>query len=191
MAELYKFVPFKPSDYDGLRLSNNEYFYVRYPIDNIIEFRFYNSRAETNRVDKTKFLRNATTMYGVFRDEFSVTSISISLEYNGVFNYNYVYIPYLDRYYFISKVNYVRTNLCELDLTIDVLMTYRNHIKTLKAFVDRNEYTYDPYIVDKKRVIKVGNSYNTYEIPNSLFSPTELWFVLTGLLLGVKEVLRH
>lgn len=53
--------------------------------------------------------------------------------------YNYVYIPYFGRWYFVESVEGVAGTHCTLHCHVDVLYTYRTEILGLSCFVSRNE----------------------------------------------------
>ena len=121
-----------------------------------VEIILYKNSAESNRVDKTNYLEEAGKIYGIFRDSFSITEPAFELEYNQVPNFNYVYITQLNRYYYVNDITSVANNLWLINLNIDVLMTYKTEILELDCFVDRNEFTFNNYIIDDKVVIETG-----------------------------------
>lgn len=56
---------------------------------------------------------------------------------------NYCYIPEFKRYYWVSNIISVRSNLWRIDLNIDVLNSYAEEIKKQECYVSRNEYNFD------------------------------------------------
>lgn len=186
MPNYYKYIPFSPSNYDYLDTKNNQLFYVKSPIEGAQELILYKNRADAHRVSKSLFLTEVGRIYGVYRDNISYTNMAIVIEYTNPIDFNYVYIPNLNRYYFVSQVTILNNNLCELSLSIDVLMTYRNGIYKLHAFVDRNESTYDNDIVDNKRVVQQGQDIEVGDTVNILFS-TDPAYVLTTFACKLKS----
>ena len=71
-----------------------------------------------------------------------------SFVYNYVLSANYIYIPEFNRYYFITDIVSVRTNMWRLNMHVDVLMSYKDSILKQNAFVTRNEFTYDEMVKD-------------------------------------------
>ena len=66
---------------------------------------------------------------------------------------NYAYIQDFNRYYFIESIEISTSargyrRLYRLDLSIDVLMTYKDQIENLSPYVARNEFVYDPLLED-------------------------------------------
>lgn len=73
------------------------------------------------------------TITAVLKDESDVISPSILLNKQGHDGSNFVEM--LGRFYWVHNVTLVRANLIQLDLVIDVLGTYRGHIRNTQAFV--------------------------------------------------------
>lgn len=134
-----------------------------------LNINLYKNTAEPNRLDKTKFLTLVDSLNGEFREENSITSLSITIEYNKVPDFNYVYIPTFNRYYYVDDVISVRTNLWDIILSVDVLMSFKDAIKSCKGFVERNEDESNPQLIDKKRVIEQGYDVEVNEITNEVF----------------------
>lgn len=180
MANNYAiYIPFAPSNYDYLDTSNNEHFYVKKIIDGSQEFTLYKNSAEMHRVDKSAYLELVGTVSGVFRDETSITNISITLQYDTVIDFNYVYIPAFNRYYYVTDITLINYGLYEVSLSVDVLMSYKDAIKNCKGFIDRNEFTHNPNIIDTKRVIEQGVDITDVTVVNYVFE-NDTCYVLNG-----------
>ena len=140
---------------------------VYYP-NNVI--RLYKNYCEDNVVQKQTLLQSVGVISGVFRDDFSVISPSVIIEYDQFPNFNYVYVEAFNRYYFVRDITSIRKNLWEIDLSIDVLMTYKRAIYDSYAFVDRNELEFDPFIEDDLQVIQEGYNVEDIDIWNGVFA---------------------
>lgn len=151
------------------------------------EVRLLRNRAETNRVDKTEYITLAGIVRGNMRDESSIVDPVIVFESLDIPNFNYVYIPIFNRYYYVTDITSVRHKLWQISLSVDVLMTYKEAILNCKGFIDRNEYVFNPYVIDKKRVIEQGHDIYTYPVSNYLFGYREGTYVLNGLLLSIEN----
>lgn len=92
---------------------------------------FYQVLDEPNKINKT--LGDAVTKNGALRDSVSILTPELLIQNESIINYNYCFIPELNRYYFIKSVEIVRNNLYKLSLKIDVLMTYKNVINQATA----------------------------------------------------------
>lgn len=179
MANYAIYVPFVPSNYDYFDTVNDEHFYVKKIVDGSQEFTLYKNSAEIHRVDKTNYLEKVGTIDGVFRDNTSITNISINIEYDRLIDFNYVYIPSFNRYYYVTDITLINYGLYEISLSVDVLMSYKDALYNCKGFIDRNEFTNNPNIVDTKRVIEQGVDIEDISISNNVFN-NDTCYVITG-----------
>lgn len=108
----------------------------------------YKNTAENNRIDKTEYLTKVIDLQGYLREETNIINPSIIIEYAGEINFNYVYISTFNRYYFVNSISSVRSNLWRIELSVDVLMTYKSTILNYNCYVSRNENEYNEYIED-------------------------------------------
>ena len=154
------------------------------------EMNIYKNSAESNRVDKTNQLVFVDTLNGVLRESSSIAEPVFNISASDVPQFNYVYIPAFNRYYFVVELTSMNYNLWRLSLKCDVLMTYKDGIKALNAFVERNESQFDENIVDKLRPIEEGYDVQSTEIPNNLFgnlSIADKYIVVTGAGITIEE----
>lgn len=167
------------------------------PIDGFT-IQLYKNISDTHRVDKTSYLTAVGGLDGALRSDTNLVSPTILIFYERVPDFNYVYIAPFKRYYYVRSVDVVRTNLYVISLDIDVLMTYRDGIKKLDAFVVRNEHTYNDFVIDDKRVIEQGykvevldansgGQYSVFNVDNGGSTPNGS-FVLSGLGLSVEPI---
>ena len=94
-----------------------------------MQIKFYKNSSEKNKIGKS--LSRELTLNGNLRDECSITSPSILVEYN------YCYIPEFKRYYFISDITSVRNNLWRVSLKCDVLESFKSDILNSSCIVDK------------------------------------------------------
>lgn len=151
----------------------------------------YTNTAEANRVDKSNYLTLVRTLRGVMRESSSVTDLTITIQYPTYPDFNYVRIPELKRYYFVNDITLINANMYELDLSVDPLMSYKSAILGLTAFIDRAENATNPYIIDKKMVVKQGVDISSNEVANQVFDEifnpeTSVRFVMNGYKLSVR-----
>lgn len=110
---------------------------------------FYNSDNEKNVVVKS--LSNGTTMTGTLRMPTSVLNPVVIIE-NATFpTWNYAHINEFSRYYFITNIVSVNENLWQIEMKVDVLMSFSATILTQTALIARNEFDEDNRIADIKR----------------------------------------
>lgn len=144
---------------------------------------FYQNTSTYNRIDKTDYLTKVRDIEGTFRSDVDVSHPVMRYQSEEMPDFNYAIIGELNsRCYYIDKVTYIAKGLWQLDMSIDVLMTYKDAIMNLKTFVTRNQYDYNTLIPDDRLPLQQGREI-TYEIiPNDLFGNSGS-FLLQGLLL--------
>lgn len=94
----------------------------------------YVNTSEPTVVDKVIVL--AETLSGFLRDNSSVTTPIIRAEHANPSACNYAYISEFDRYYYVDDMISMRTNLWELHLRVDVLMSFKTDIRNSQAIVE-------------------------------------------------------
>lgn len=136
----------------------------------------YNSTAEINTLNKSSYLTQVATLTGTLRDGCNIVDPQILVELQSLPTFNYVYIPELNRYYFVKSIDNYNNKLWVLYLHVDVLMTYKTQILNLKAEVDRNEFDYDLLLEDTNRqteskynvtITEASDSVPFYNIPTT------------------------
>ena len=65
-------------------------------------------------------------------------------------DFNYAYITEFKRYYYINDIVVENNRLFRLNMSVDVLMSFKDYYLELDALVSRNEYLYDDNIEDDK-----------------------------------------
>lgn len=99
----------------------------------------YLTASDPNKLNKV--FDKALNVDILLKDNCDVLSPSIELAYFDTFaEYNYIYIPQLKRYYFLSRpvvnLGSAVTWACE----VDPLMSYKDSINNLELIVDRSSY---------------------------------------------------
>lgn len=117
--------------------------------DSSLDMILYHNNAEQNRLDKTNFLENVSTLNGYLRDKTSITNPSIIIEMNDFPTFNYVFLPKFNRYYYVTNIISIATNLWQIDMHVDVLMSYRDEILDTECIIERNQYDYNAFLIDK------------------------------------------
>lgn len=116
------------------------YFYYGVFMDII----FYNISSTKDVVTKT--LSNRIDSNFVFKSNAKITNISIIVKNNiSNFSSNYCFIPKLKRYYYIDNCIILNNDSILLELSIDVLMTYSNPIKSGYYHIIEEDIVNDNY----------------------------------------------
>lgn len=160
-------------------------------IHDTISTGFYQNTSTFNRIDKTDYLTKVRDIEGTFRSDVDVSHPVMRYQSEEMPDFNYAIIGELNsRCYYIDKVTYIAKGLWQLDMSIDVLMTYKDAIMNLKTFVTRNQYDYNTLIPDDRLPLQQGREI-TYEIiPNDLFGNSGS-FLLQGLLLTPGKKIKE
>lgn len=91
----------------------------------------------------TKTLNNAVVIEGSFRSEIDSMDIIVEIESN-TYDFNYVHIPSLNKYYFLQNIVHVNQKIVRMLLHCDVLMTYKADILASYGLVIQGG-TINPY----------------------------------------------
>lgn len=158
----------------------------------------YNNRAEPNRLDKTTYIDRYTTLKGTLKNSTSIINPTIIIEFNDRQDYvvdgdnilvmsdgvrvvdvialadflqaNYAHIPIFKRYYYITDIVSVRNNLWEIQMSVDVLMSYKDDILKQECIVARNEFDYDLQIDDRNVTTIYGSQLYIEEYETNCFT---------------------
>ena len=128
-----------------ITLVNNELLGIN--LDGNTTIMCYRQNSENDALSKT--LIGVTMFDGKFNHAIGFKNINIDLV-RYIRNFNYVYIPTLERYYFVDSIELVSANVTRLHLKEDVLMSWKDLIKSQKAFVTRYENSSETNIVDNR-----------------------------------------
>lgn len=140
--------------------------------DDVFSLVLYQNNAEPIIADKTPYLDYIRVSSGTLRNATSALDLNVEIEYNKYPDFNYVYIPIFKKYYYIEDIEIINNKLYGLSLHIDVLNTYYDSILEQEAFINRNEFDYNPFVVDSAVMAEQGIDVETYTQPNQLFTTT-------------------
>ena len=116
-----------------------------------------------NHVVKT--LIDVGLLYGEFKAPLGIKNIEIDVEGYDINNtYNYVYLPVLQRYYYVTNIQFINKKFTRLILLEDVLYSHSDLIKSQDAYVTRYSGATDKYIVDDR--------YPVEDVPTYTYFPT-------------------
>lgn len=127
---------------------------------------FYVNNSPSNMVDKD--IEELFNLSGNFRQQVNILTPTFLIEYDKVPDFNYCYIPSFNRYYFITDITSIRTNVWKISCSVDVLMTYATELREQSALVNRSYSTYNSELIDN---LVSFNSIIDYEIVENGVSP--------------------
>ena len=96
-----------------------------------------------------KQLIDVATYTGTLREETSVIDPIFDIETSSdLSQMNYIWINELHRYYYVTNIVSVATNLWRIYCHVDVLMTYKPTILAHEAVIGRQQQLYNLYLND-------------------------------------------
>lgn len=100
----------------------------------------YKTNSPKNKINK--LLNTATIIQAKLLNDVNLQSPILLLQDNNnsfLTNYNYCYIPYFQRYYFIESMNKNINGLITIKLSVDVLMSFASDIMNSYANIIESE----------------------------------------------------
>ena len=91
----------------------------------MVSLELYKVTNQPNELTKT--LNDAVIVNGSFRSEIDSMDVIVEIESN-TYDFNYVHIPSLNKYYFLQNIVHVNAKIIRMLLHCDVLMTYKTDI---------------------------------------------------------------
>lgn len=123
---------------------------------------FYNYDGHPNTVNKV--LNEPHEFNGSLRQTLDVLRPQLSITALYRPTYNYCYIPSLNRYYFVTGVEFVGNKKYDLSLQVDVLKTYENEIMNATATVQESD-TPQPYVSTRQSVYDRRPNFEQLDFP--------------------------
>lgn len=136
--------------------------------------------SENNRVVKT--LTDEKQLSGELRNQTSVLNPSIRIESaDNISTYNYAYIPEFGRYYYIADIVSVRTNCWTVSLRCDVLMSYKDEIRSMNVILNNTQETgISNYLSSPNWVNLVKTKTDIKTFPKGLSNEGEFILITAG-----------
>lgn len=101
--------------------------------------------------DRRKVIKNLTSAHSIdvtLLEPFSVLTPTLVLQTINGLDFNYVYIPYFSRYYFVNSIDVNKGGRAIVNCSVDVLMTYQNEFIDNDFLIVRSESIGLNYITD-------------------------------------------
>ena len=129
-----------------------------------------------NKSDKRNLIKNIReikTVSATAKGDISVVSPVLMLNYTDMSDVNYCYISELKRYYYIKNFTYLTGKRIQVNLEIDVLMSYADEIKSLKVNVLRYSGIRPTYISDGRIPLYSNTKQYVITFPDNVFNLAE------------------
>lgn len=114
-------------------------------VTNILTYKLNDERDAVN-----KSLIVLASLTGNFKAPISIKNIELDIVDYAMDDFNYVYIPKLHRFYYVSNVQFTTNEYTRLLLQEDVLMSWQSLIKQQNAFITRYENADNNSLVDTR-----------------------------------------
>ena len=124
-----------------------EYKIVDIVQDGITSLFLFMQNSQNNMLNKS--LTFVGIINGNFKNNITLRVIDIDI-INYAFNFNYVYVAKLKRYYYVDSIELITKDITRLHLKEDALMSWRSLIKSQKCLVSRYELSDENYIIDER-----------------------------------------
>ena len=128
---------------------------------------FYNVSSDTKYVTKKlSMLLEGKVFYLKSMQNTLDVHISTTHSEDEIENAHYCYIREFGKYYFITSKDYDTGNQLILNLHEDVLQCFDEGLRNLYAFVERQEFKYNPYFHDELLPVRVNRVIGSEQIGN-------------------------
>lgn len=136
--------------------------------------RLFNNYSDNNEVHKSISILREMDCNIYEECSIQTPTIIIDIEQNNpnvVLNANYCYIPFWNRYYYITDSSIYNGNLVRLSLKVDVLMSFWNDFANSPCIAKRSTSHPNPHIPDTYEVYKNQSVFKRRKDTNK-FTPT-------------------
>lgn len=128
-----------------------------------------------------KKIKQILSLSGNLKNESSVMNPTVIIQTN-IIDFNYLYIQEFKRYYYVDNITILRTNLIQVDASVDVLMSNKDVIKYLPCLVERvNDNEKIDEFIDTNTDVERGENTEIKTFPQGFNdSPTFILCTLSG-----------
>lgn len=144
-----------------------------------MDITLYTNNSEKNKLDKN--LSNAKTFSGKLREESSIVNPYILMQIENPSSFNYAYIPEFKRYYFITDITSIRTDLWKISMHVDVLMSFKDKIKATPVILSDTESAgATNYLIGEQWKTNAKNTTEIKQFPRGLNTNGEFILITAG-----------
>ena len=144
-----------------------------------MEIKLYKTVTPNNFI--TKELTDEKTLNITVRGSIDVKNPVVLVEtQTDIYQYNYAYILQFNRYYYIKNCTYVRNGVVQLELSVDVLMSFRDEILNNTAVILRQEEKFNSYLGDNELMLLNKKRVQYKEFSGGFDSTTHIILAVNG-----------
>ena len=115
------------------------------------------------------------TLTGTMRDALDVVEpvflVQATTEYDKA---NALYCEELDRYYFITGKDWIRTGLLAITCHVDALITYRADLLNNSGIISRNSNLFNGYLSDNRQKLFAYDKIQIKAFPRGILTDTNV-----------------
>ena len=114
----------------------------------MVDITFYNNNSDRRCINKV--LTDAKTISGNIKTQYTSSGISLDIDVSvaGIAPFQFNYMKFDNKYYYIDSADFISQNIIRLNCGIDLLETYKAQILNQTAVLERSENIYNRYIDD-------------------------------------------
>lgn len=139
---------------------------------------FYNNSSDNNVLNKS--ISSTTSATVVFKEDVDLIEPVLILQNNSYIQASN-YMQMLGRYYYITSIECMPGNLLKVKASVDVLMSYRDQIRSNSAIITRNANNVNTYLPDNKMRITAYTTVNTIQASSGFSSSLKYYLLAIGL----------
>ena len=130
-----------------------------------------------------KDLQSGITLQCALKDKTSILRPTLIIKSSAaVYDFNYLYIPALKRYYFIDDILSVNNGIWEISAHVDVLETYKSSILDTNCIIENTERSGNNLYLPDNEFFKVNCKHYTdiLTFPQGLSDTGEFILITAG-----------
>ena len=138
---------------------------------------FYNNNSDKKCINKS--LSDATTISGNIKTQYTSSGISIDIDtaVAGIKPFQFNYMKYDNKFYYIDNVDFLSQNIIRMNCSVDLLESYKSQILKQTAVLERSQNIYSRYIDDDKLVLNAYKRVQPKAFPVS-FTPSSSYVIV-------------
>lgn len=116
-----------------------------------------------------KVITEIKSVSATVKGDINIISPTLIIQYFST-DFNYCYISDLNRYYYVNSISLLNGQRIQLELSVDVLMSYKEEIKNLTVNVLRYENIAPTFLTDNRIPLFSDTIQKVIEFPENIFN---------------------
>lgn len=125
-----------------------------------MEVILYKNKSSHNTINKV--LEEIKRINIVFKQDFNLLNSVLVIKSSNLLNANYLYIPNLNRYYFINNQEIISKNVINVYIEVDVLESFKDDILNSEALI-KSSTDYNKYYDDGTYLNEIDKEITNYK----------------------------